>query len=181
MHLECVILMLRKNEAQQSHVEVRESLYRHEIELPDDIHRKNIERVKERILEMKERTKILQDTILQRDVELTTLRFVCTKSAVRISSIEEQLDSLMGQQKKNTIAFQSNPLQEYIDKTCNSLSPHLHNGGWFLQVVQDREIGQQYMSIPVEIRRVECQLGWIIPCDSAYGQGHFLGIGLERD
>ena len=48
-----------------SHMEVRESLYRHEIELPDDSH--------ESILAMKERTKILRDTILQRDVELTAL------------------------------------------------------------------------------------------------------------
>ena len=81
---------------------------------------------------------------------------MCTKSAVKLFSIEEQLDSLMGQQKKHTIAFQSSPLQEYIDKDCGRLSPHLHNGGWFLQVGQDREIGQQYMIIPVEIRRVEC-------------------------
>ena len=88
---------------------------------------------------------------------------------VRLSSIEEQLDYLMGQQKKHNIAFQSNPLQEYINKACSSLSPHLHNGGWFLQVGQDREIGQQYMSIPVEIRRAECHLGKIIPCDGAYG------------
>ena len=46
---------------------------------------------------MKERTKILWDTILQRDVELTVLRVVCIESEVRLSSIEEQLDSLMGQ------------------------------------------------------------------------------------
>ena len=83
---------------------------------------------------MKERTKILRDTILQRDVELTSLRVVCTKSAVRLSSIEEQLYSLMGQQKKHAIAFQSSPLEEYIYKACSSLSPHLHKGGWFLQV-----------------------------------------------
>ena len=82
----------------------------------------------------------------------------------------------MGQQKKHTIAFQSSPLKEYIDRACSSLSPHLHNGGWFLQVGQDREIDQQYMSIPVEIRRVECQLGRIIPCDGAYGQGTFQGL-----
>ena len=43
----------------QSHMEVRESLYRHEIEFLDDSHRKNIERVKESILAMKEKTKIL--------------------------------------------------------------------------------------------------------------------------
>ena len=49
-----------------------------------------------------------------------------------ISSIEEQLDSLMGQQKKHTIAFQSSPLKEYIDRACSNLSPHLHNGRWFL-------------------------------------------------
>ena len=61
----------------------------HEIELPRDSQRKKIERVKESILEMKERTKILWDTILQRDVELTILRVVCTESAVRLSSIEE--------------------------------------------------------------------------------------------
>ena len=53
----------RDNE--QSHMEVRESLYSHEIELPDDSHQKKIERVKEIILAMKERTKILWDTILQ--------------------------------------------------------------------------------------------------------------------
>ena len=52
----------------QSHMEVRESLYMHEIELPDDSHQKKIERVKESILAMKERTKILQDTIVQQDV-----------------------------------------------------------------------------------------------------------------
>ena len=134
-------------------MEVRESLYMHEIELPNDSHQKQIERVKESILAMKERTKILRDTIVQQDVELTVLRVVCTKSEVKLSSIEEQLDSLMGQQKKHTIAFQSSPLKEYIDRACSSLSPHLHNGGWFLQVVQDREINQQYMSIPVEIRK----------------------------
>ena len=38
----------------------------------------------------------------------------------------------------------------------------------------------QYMSIPVEIRRVECQLGRIIPCDGAYGQGTFRGWIGER-
>ena len=109
----------------------------HEIELPDDSHLKKIERVKESILAMKERAKILRDTIVQRGVELTVFRVVCTESAVRLSSIEEQLDSLMGQQKKHTIAFQGSPLQEYIDKACSSLSPHLHNGGWFLQVGQE--------------------------------------------
>ena len=83
---------------------------------------------------MKERTKIVYDTIVQRDVELTVLRVVCTESAVRLSSIEEQLDSLMGQQKKHTIAFQRSPIQDYIDKACSSLSPHLHNGGWFLRI-----------------------------------------------
>ena len=82
----------------------------------------------------------------------------------------------MGQQKKHTIAFQSNPLQEYIDKACSSLSPHLHNGGWFLQVDSDREIGNQYMIILVEIKRAECQFGRIIPCDDAYGQGPFWGL-----
>ena len=128
----------------------------HEILLPYDSHCKKTERVKERILAMKERTKILRDTILQRDVELIALRVVCTKLAVMLSSIEDKLDSLMWQQKKHTIAFQSSPLQEYIDKACSSLSPHLHNGGWFLQVGQDREIDPQYMSIPVEIRRADC-------------------------
>ena len=77
-------------------MEVRESLYMHEIELLDDSHRKKIERVKESILAMKERTKILRDTIVQRDVELIVLRVVCTESEVRLPSIEEQLDSLMG-------------------------------------------------------------------------------------
>ena len=57
-------------------MEVREILYIHEIEIPDDSYRKKIERVKEIILAMKERTKILRDTILQRDVELTVLRVV---------------------------------------------------------------------------------------------------------
>ena len=76
----------------KSHTEVRESLYRHEIDLPDDSHRQKIECVKESILAMKERTKLLRDTILQRDVELTTLRVVCAELMVRISSIEEQLD-----------------------------------------------------------------------------------------
>ena len=47
----------RDNE--QSHMEVRESVYMHEIELRDDSHRKKIEQVKESILAMKERTKIL--------------------------------------------------------------------------------------------------------------------------
>ena len=46
-------------DSEQSHKEVRESLYVHEIELPDDSHRKKIEQVKEIILAMKERTKIL--------------------------------------------------------------------------------------------------------------------------
>ena len=47
------------------HMEVRESLYMHEIELPDDSHQKKIEQVKESILAMKESTKILRDTIVQ--------------------------------------------------------------------------------------------------------------------
>ena len=46
-------------------MEVREILYSHEIELLDDSHQKKIERVKEIILAMKERTKIFSDTILQ--------------------------------------------------------------------------------------------------------------------
>ena len=75
--------------------------------------------------------------MVHRDVEITLLQVVCTKSEVRLFSIEEKLDSLMGQQKKHTIVSESNPLQEYIDKACSSLSPHSHNGGWFLQVGQD--------------------------------------------
>ena len=141
----------------------------------NDSHRKKIERDKESILAMKGRTKILRDTIVQRDVELTVLPVVCTESMVKLSSIEKRLDYLMGKQKKHTIEFQSSPLQEYIDKACSSLSPHLHNGRWFLQVGQDQEIGQHYMSIPFEIRREKCQLGRIIPCDGAYGQGAFGG------
>ena len=49
----------------QSHMEVRECLYIHEIKLPDYSNRKKIEQVKDSILAMKERTKILQDTIVQ--------------------------------------------------------------------------------------------------------------------
>ena len=90
---------------------------------------------------MKEKTKILRDTILQRDVELTVIRVVGTESTVGISSIEQQLDYLMGQQEKHTIAFQSSPLKEYIDKACSSLSPHLHNGEWFLQVGRIEKLG----------------------------------------
>ena len=63
----------RSRDSEKLDMEVRESLYMHEIELPDDSHRKKIERVKESILAMKERTKIFQDTIVQRDVELTVL------------------------------------------------------------------------------------------------------------
>ena len=48
-----------RGDSEQSHMEVRESLYSHEIELSNDSHRKKIERVKEIILAMKERTKIL--------------------------------------------------------------------------------------------------------------------------
>ena len=70
-------------------MEVRESLYSHAIEIPDDSHRKKIEHVKEIILVMKERNNILSNTILQRDVELTSLRVVCVELAVRLSSIEE--------------------------------------------------------------------------------------------
>ena len=36
------------------------------------------------------------------------------------------------------------------------------------------------MSIPIEIRRAECHLGRIIPCDGAYGQGPFWGLD-ERE
>ena len=64
-------------------------LYMHEIDLPDDSHRKKIERVKESILAMKERTEIFRDTIIQRDVELTILQVACTESMVSISSIEQ--------------------------------------------------------------------------------------------
>ena len=56
---------LNSRDSEQSHMEVTESLYMHEIEVPDDSHRKKIERVKEIILEMKERTMILWKTILQ--------------------------------------------------------------------------------------------------------------------
>ena len=88
-------------------MEVRESLYRHEIELPDDSHRKKIDRVKESILAMKDRTKILWDTILQRDVEFTVLRVVCTESTVRLSSIEEQLDSFRGNIRNILLHFKA--------------------------------------------------------------------------
>ena len=80
-------------DSRKSHMEVTESLYMHEIELPVDSHQKKIELVQKSILAMKERTKILRDTTLQRDVEITVLRVVCTKSAVRISSIEQQLET----------------------------------------------------------------------------------------
>ena len=80
--------------------------------------------------------------LVQRDVELIFLCVVCIESVVMICSIEQQSDSFMGQQEKHTIAFQSNPLKEYIDRACSILSPHFHNGRWFLLVGQDREIDQ---------------------------------------
>ena len=120
--------------------------------------------------------------VTEDDAQTTVDLWYKEREEVRLSSIEEQLDSLMGQQKKHTIAFQSSLLKEYIDRAFNSLSPHLHNGGWFLQVGQDREIDQQYMSIPVEIRRVECQLGRIIPCDGVMDRvlfGDWIGERLR--
>ena len=36
------------------------------------------------------------------------------------------------------------------------------------------------MSIPVEIRKAECQLSRIIPCDGAYGQGPFQGLNWRE-
>ena len=68
------------------------------------------------------------------------------------------------------------------------MSPHLHNGEevwyevgvkstrWFLDIGQDQEIGRQYISIPVEIKRAQCQPSGMVPCDSAYAQGPFQGL-----
>ena len=46
----------------------------------------------------------------------------------------------------------------------------------FYRLAKIEKLTQQYMSIPVEIRRAECQLGRIIPCDGVYGQGPFWGL-----
>ena len=124
---------------------------------------------------MKERTKILRDTILQRDVELTVLRVVCTESAVRLSSIEEQLDYAIGQQKKHTIAFQCSPLQEYINKVCSSLSPHLHNGEWFLQVARIEKLGSSIWAFQLKSKWKNASLVGLF-LDGDYGQGPFWGL-----
>ena len=89
--------------------------------------------------------------------------------------------------------LQSNPLQEYIDKACNTMNPHLHNEevSWYeegansfqllLQEDQDHEIVLQYMSIPVEIKVVHHQLGGNIPFVGIYTQGLFQGSLITKD
>ena len=92
-----------------------------------DSRQKKIECLKEGLLAMKGRTKILKDAILQQDIELKILGDMGSKSTSKLSSLEEKLYSLMRQKKKHTLVFQSNPLQEYLDKACSTLSLNLHS------------------------------------------------------
>ena len=63
--------------------------------IPYDSHEKKIQCLKEGLQAMKGRTKILRDTILQQDIELKILGDMSAKLAAKLSSLEEQLDSLM--------------------------------------------------------------------------------------
>ena len=127
-----------------------------------DSREKKIHYLKEGLQAMKERTKILRDTILQQDIVLKILGDMGVNSTTKLSCVKEKLDSLMRQHKKHTLVFQSSPLQEYLEKDCTTLSLNLHTreevwykgegakfSRWVLQVDQDQRLGWQYM--------VQCQ------------------------
>ena len=71
----------------------------------DDGNQRKIERIKEGLLAMRERSKILKDTIVHQDDELKILGDRCTKFAAKLSSVENNLDPLMGHQRKHTLVF----------------------------------------------------------------------------
>lgn len=77
------------------------------MEFSNDSHRehtqKEIEYLTERLLAMEEKSKMLKDTLLKRDSELKASRVMCARTAAKLSSVEEQLESLMGQRQKPTL------------------------------------------------------------------------------
>ena len=52
----------------------------------------------------------------------------CTESAANLDSISEQLDVVKGKQKKDVLACQIIPLQEYIDRACGTMSSQWYSG-----------------------------------------------------
>ena len=122
---------------------------------------------------MKEKNKILQDTVLQQKGELDDLGGMCAKSAANLFSIREQLRSLTRQYKKDTPEFQSNPLQGPFPQRAKEVwvevegaeSSHL-----ILQVGQNKAIGWQYMSM------VQNQHGGVVPCLDTFTQGPCQGM-----
>jgi len=77
---------------------------------------------------LKQRVWTVRDTALQENKKIEELIGVCAKSKTKLSSIEEQLKSLIRQQEEYDWEFQYNLLQEYIDKACNTNNPPLYIG-----------------------------------------------------
>lgn len=73
-------------------------------EFSNDNHRehaqKETEYLTERLSAMEEKNKMLKDTLSKRDSELKASRVMCARTASKLSSVEEQLESLMGQRQK---------------------------------------------------------------------------------
>lgn len=73
-------------------------------EISHDNHRehtqKEIDYLTKCLSAMEEKNKMLKDTLLKRDSELKASRVMCARTAAKLSSVEEQLESLMGQRQK---------------------------------------------------------------------------------
>ena len=149
----------------------------------DDSYQKRIEGLKEALLAMKKKNKILQDTILQLKGELDDLGGMCAKSTANLFSIGEQLRSLTRQYKKDTSEFQTSPLQEYIDRACNKMGPFpqrakevwvevegAESSHLILQVGQNKATGWQYMSM------VQHRHGGVVPCLDTFTHGPCQGM-----
>ena len=84
---------------------------------------------------------MLKGKSIKPDNELEDFRFMGARMATKLSIVAKQLKYMMGQQHKSSLELQlarsrggiyNNPLQTYIDKDCNTLSPHLHLHGYIL-------------------------------------------------
>jgi len=97
-------------------------------ELSDGSKKRELDRHREDLLAMKEEIRGLKDTIIQHITQLEFLEVECTESAANLDSISERLEVVKGKQKKDVLACQNIPLQEYIDRACGTMSSQWYSG-----------------------------------------------------
>ena len=101
-------------------VQTNTETFRRAPELPVEDFKEISMNFKTDLMILKHRIRTVRDTVLQENKKIEGLIGICVESMTKSSRIEKRLKFLTRQQEEYNWDFQSNPLQEYIDKAYHT-------------------------------------------------------------